>query len=106
MSAGIDGHLYLPHLFVLARARKNQLGQLLQIRDRRSIFGAYSRYDKDLLRLIQKTRIQYHSLVKRSCLMLSDSYGIENGADFLRDYWSSDLKSIGAEKLGLGVPGV
>lgn len=99
------GHHYLNHIFVLARARRNQLATLLQIREKRDKYGNYSQYDKDLQTLIGKTQIEYKALVTRACEMLSNSYNIENPKQFLKDYWSSDTKSIGGKILGLTIPG-
>lgn len=100
------GHVYLNHIFVLARARRNQLATLLKIREKRSLYAVYSQYDKDLKVLLAKTRIEYKQLTARACTMLTESYGIEDPKRFLEEYWSSDTKSIGGKALGLTIPEV
>lgn len=91
----VDGAQYLNHLFVLARARRNQIRQLLDIKRRRSGYGGYSKYDKDLLQLLKKSRSEYFSLIKAGCEVLSSAYGIKDPDQFFRDYWSADSTWIG-----------
>lgn len=89
------GEIYLNHLFVLARARRNNIAQLLKIKKSRRKFGEYSQYDKDLTDLIARTKWEYVILVKQICKILSSAYGMKNCTEFLNDYWASDLKMIG-----------
>lgn len=93
-----DGEKYLPHLFVITRARRNQLAQLITIRKKREHYGTYSTYDKELSLLIDRTMTEYKDLLKTSCGILSDKYGIKDSEGFMHDYWSSDLKFISADK--------
>ena len=95
LAASKGGEIYTPHLLVLARARRNQLAQLMTIQKKRAHYGSYSQYDKDLKILIANTKTEYSLLVEMICKILSESYEHSEPRLFLAEYWSSDLKFIG-----------
>lgn len=97
MATAPSGEKYLPHLFVLTRARRNQLAQLITIRHKRSMYSTYSQYDKDLSALIDATMNDYNKLLNATCSILSRAYKIKDARKFMSNYWSSDLKFIGTE---------
>ena len=102
----VNGELYLNHLFVLARARRNQVATYLKIRESRAKYKEYSKYDQELKLFLAKSQIEYKNLVKRICEMLVEHYAIEDGREFLAKYWESDTKFIGGKSLGLTVPSI
>ena len=92
------GEIYTPHLMVLARARRNQLSQLLLIKRRRAKYRSYSQYDKDLSILIDTTKVEYRILTRTICDILSIAYNHPSPERFINEYWSSDSKIIGLQK--------
>ena len=84
------GEVYLNHLLVIARARRNQLRQLEIIRKKRAHYGTYSQYDKDLLTLAIKTQTEFYALVKAGCKILSKAFEIDRPTEFFRAYWEAD----------------
>ena len=101
LSKGEGGNLFFTHLLVLARARRNNLKQLFQIKSRRNSGKGKSKYDLDLNKLISSTKSEYYSLVKRICTMLCYSFDIKSPSIFLRNYWSSDSSIIAEYLKGL-----
>ena len=90
-----EGAKYLPHLFAVVRARKNQIAQLKAIQKKRLVYNKKVKYDLEIVEALSKAMMEYGVLLKAGCEVMAEHYNHPDPLDFYANYTSSHALMIG-----------